>query len=94
MKYKLTKQVSSSDIFYTDYMWIDNKLIPEYRKIYKPKNFVEVQPLIPINDGYEKFFELLDYLKFNRLEPLFPSVKIHKEHESLWTFAGMDFNLH
>lgn len=88
MKYKLTKQVSSSDIFYTDYMWIDNKFIPEYRKIYKPKNFVEVQPLIPINDGYEKFFELLDYLKFNRLEPLFPSVKIHKEHESLWTFAG------
>ena len=88
MKYKLTKQVSSSDIFYTDYMWIDNKLIPEYRKIYKPKNFVEVQPLIPIDDGYEKFFELLDYLKFNRLEPLFPSVKIHKEHESLWTFAG------
>jgi len=88
IKYKLTKQVSSSDIFYTDYMWIDNKFIPEYRKIYKPKNFVEVQPLIPINDGYEKFFELLDYLKFNRLEPLFPSVKIHKEHESLWTFAG------
>lgn len=88
MKYKLTKQVSSSDIFYTDYMWIDNKFIPEYRKIYKPKNFVEVQPLIPINDGYEQFFELLDYLKFNRLEPLFPSVKIHKEHESLWTFAG------
>ena len=88
LKYKLTKQVSSSDIFYTDYMWIDNKFIPEYRKIYKPKNFVEVQPLIPINDGYEKFFELLDYLKFNRLEPLFPSVKIHKEHESLWTFAG------
>ena len=32
--------------------------------------------------------KLLDYLKFNRLEPLFPSVKIHKEHESLWTFAG------
>ena len=88
MKYKLTKQVSSSDIFYTDYMWIDNKLIPEYRKIYKPKNFVEIQPLIPINDGYEKFFELLDYLKLNQLEPLFPSVKIHKEHESLWTFAG------
>ena len=88
MKYKLTNQISSSDIFYTDYMWIDNKLIPEYRKIYKPQNFIEIQPLISISDGYEKFFALLDYLKLNHLEPLFPSVKIHKEHESLWTFAG------
>ncbi len=89
LKYNATKnRIQEKVLFYTDYMWIDNRLIPEYRKLYEPKGFVEIQPLISIDNGFEQFFELLDFVKFHNVEPLFPSVKLHKEHEHSWTFAG------
>lgn len=88
LKYNFTSKVSSKKLFYTDYMWIDNKIIPEYRKIYKPKNFIEIQPLVNISNGFDQFFDLLDFIKDKKLEPLFPSVKLHKKHDDDWTFAG------
>lgn len=88
IKFHFSKKFSQKKIFYSDYMWIDNKLIPEYRKLYSPKGFIEIQPLVNIENGFDNFFKLLEYIKENKLEPLFPSVKLHKKHESPWTFAG------
>ena len=89
LKFHSTKnRIAEEILFYTDYMWIDNRLIPEYRKLYSPKGFVEIQPLVSIDNGFDQFFELLDFIKFHNIEPLFPSVKLHKEHGHKWTFAG------
>ena len=44
--------------------------------------------MVNISNGFDQFFDLLDFIKDKKLEPLFPSVKLHKKHDDDWTFAG------
>lgn len=74
----LFKTKKYKKILFTKYNFIHN-LIPDFKNLFYPNGFIELQPLIPLNNSYKCMRLILEICQKYKLESMLAGFKLHKK---------------
>jgi len=77
---------------FTDYNFMHNK-IPDLKQVYRPFGFLEFQPLIPKNCGYEAVREIFEIAHRFGCQSLLCGVKAHRKDEYMLSYSGDSYSV-
>jgi decaprenylphospho-beta-D-ribofuranose 2-oxidase len=89
------KKASEATVFFPQFLWMIDNLIPEFNRLLVPHGFASLQPLIPMDDNLEGLGSILRDCQQARFEPILCSIKRHRADDAPLSFsgAGVSFNI-
>jgi len=82
-----------ASIFYTDYNFIQDRLIPDKPQLYYPHGYIEFQPLIPKSSGVKAVRSLFKLCQDYRFQSQLCALKTHKNDNYLICFEGEGYSI-
>jgi len=86
---------SSSVVLFPEFLWMIDKVIPEFNILLTPHGFASLQPLVPMDDKLEGVESILRACQQAHFEPILCSVKRHRADKNPLSFSGdgVSFNI-
>lgn len=79
-------------ILFTNYNFIHNN-IPDFKSLFYPNGFLEIQPLIPKEKALDCFSLILQLCQKYKLESMLAGLKLHKKDGSLLSYSQDGYSL-